>query len=274
VNRRHRFPLLGLLAIGVGVVLALLSSGCLWGVVRDAETGDPIVGAQITYTDFYGHSATTTTDGNGLFSFTEAHGPPPALGPVSFELTAVGYQPQTVARLVEYNDNPNATLDDLSTFAEAQGFAMTSAGMKISTIELLEVDFDKVEGPPSIPGAYANFSIKLRVYGAADPLNPSCEQDSGWRVLTSSNPAPVYPTGFDCIAPGKDFLASVVVTVERVWPSGGGWLSDYDISTATYGWETSTNSWQTVSIDSTDILAFHGEIRYKTSTIVPLRFEE
>jgi hypothetical protein len=71
------------------------------------------------------------------------------------------------------------------------------------------------------------------------------------------------------------------VIVERVWPSGGGWLADEDVSTTTIGWITSTNDWQEVELDSTDSsgpddadLEFHATVRYKTSTLVPLRCEE
>jgi hypothetical protein len=61
----------------------------------------------------------------------------------------------------------------------------------------------------------------------------------------------------------------------------GGWLADEDVSTTTTGWITSTNDWQEVDLDSTDTsgpddsdLEFHATVRYKTSTLVPLRCEE
>ena len=99
--------------------------------------------------------------------------------------------------------------------------------------------------------------------------------------LSFPHPAPAEPVGFGCVAPGKDLLASVTVIVERVWPSGGGWLADEDVSTTTTGWVTSTNDWQEVELDSTDSsgpddadLKFHATVRYKTSTLVPLRCEE
>jgi len=257
-----------------------MSSGCLWGMVRDAETGDPIAGAEISYTDMNGNSGTTTTVANGIYAFDQASVIVPAAGPVSFDVKAVGYRPQTAARLVEYNDS-NGSFANLSTFWEVQHFSMTSAGMKISNAELLEVDFDKVKAPPLIPGAYARFRLTLRAYGAADPVNPSCEQTSaphGPRLPSSS---PVEPVAFGCITPGKDLLVSVTVIVERAWPSRGGWLADEDVSTTTTGWITSTNDWQEVDLDSTDTsgpddsdLEFHATVRYKTSTLVPLRCEE
>jgi len=114
-----------------------------------------------------------------------------------------------------------------------------------------------------------------------DSRNPSCEQTSaphGPRLPSSS---PVEPVAFGCITPGKDLLVSVTVIVERAWPSRGGWLADEDVSTTTTGWITSTNDWQEVDLDSTDTsgpddsdLEFHATVRYKTSTLVPLRCEE
>ena len=280
MSSRKRRPHRYLLVIGLSALLALLSSGCLWGVVRDAETGEPIAGAEITYTDVNGNTGTTTADADGRYAFDQADVIVPAAGPVSFDVTAVGYQPQTAARLVEYNDS-NGSLANLSTFWEVQHFNMTSAGMKISTAELLEVDFDKVKAPPLMPGADAHFWLTIRVYGAADPVNPSCEQTSAPMGLVFPHPVPVEPVDFGCVTPGKDLLASVTVTVERIWPSGGGWVAEEDISTTTTGWITSTNDWQEVELDSTDSsgpddpdLEFHAIVRYRTTTLVPLRCDE
>jgi len=54
-----------------------------------------------------------------------------------------------------------------------------------------------------------------------------------------------------------------------------------DVSTTTTGWLTSTNDWQEIELDSTDTsvpddsdLEFHATLRFRTSTIVPLRYEE
>jgi hypothetical protein len=280
MNSRMRCRPLGLLVIGLSVLFALAASGCLWGIVKDAETGEPIVGAEVTYLDVNGATGTATTNANGIYAFDQATVPIPAAGPVSFNVKAVGYQPQTAARLVEYNDS-NGTLANLSSFWEVQHFNMTSAGMKISTAELVRVDFDEVKAPPSIPGAYADFRLTIKVYGAADPVNPSCEQTSAPMGLAFHHPVPVYPLGFGCVTPGRDLLVSVAVTVERVWPSGGGWLAEDDTSTTTTDWITSTSDWQEIELDSTDSsgpddsdLEFHATVRYRTSTIVPLRCEE
>jgi hypothetical protein len=40
----------------LGAAVAFLLSGCLWGFVTDADTGDPIGGATVSYTDSKGHT--------------------------------------------------------------------------------------------------------------------------------------------------------------------------------------------------------------------------
>jgi len=62
---------------------------------------------------------------------------------------------------------------------------------------------------------------------------------------------------------------------------GGGWLAEDDVSTATTGWGTSTDSWQSATLDSTDTsgpndadLEFGAKIRYRTLTLVPLGYEK
>jgi hypothetical protein len=277
-SRRRRY--LYLLVVGLSVLFALAGSGCLWGIVKDAETGEPIVGAEVTYLDVNGATGTTTTDANGIYAFDQATVPVPAAGPVSFDVKAVGYQPQTAARLVEYNDS-NGTLANLSSFWEVQHFNLTSAGMRLSNAELLEVDFDKLTLPP-VPGGSVAFSITIRTYGAGDPVNPACEQTSALMSTTSAHPPPVHPVDFGCVAPGRDMLVSVTVDVARGWMDSGGTVhQEEDRSTAITGWISSTAGWQEVQLDSTDTagpddldLEFHATVRYRYTTIVPLRCEE
>jgi hypothetical protein len=91
-----RRPLVVVLCIGV----ALLASGCMWGMVKDANTGAPIGGATVTYTDSTGATASTTTDGSGQYSFEQAGRPAP--GPVNLRVEASGYNPLT--QQVQYAD--------------------------------------------------------------------------------------------------------------------------------------------------------------------------
>jgi len=104
--------------------LALLGSSCVWGVVRDAETGAPLRGVQVTYTDRYGQTLSTTTDVNGIYAFDQAQQMTPARGQATLSVDAAGYDAYSETRLIEYNDNPNATLANMSTFWEAQGAAL------------------------------------------------------------------------------------------------------------------------------------------------------
>jgi len=94
-----RRPLVIILCVG----LALLASGCMWGMVRDATTGAPISGATVTYTDSTGTTASTTTDASGQYSFAEAYWPAP--GPVNVRAEASGYKPLTIQ--VQYDGNPS-----------------------------------------------------------------------------------------------------------------------------------------------------------------------
>ena len=65
-NRLHSlFFLISLLTVGA----ALLTTGCLWGVVTDATTGAPISGASVTYVDSNGNTGTATTNSKGLYAF-------------------------------------------------------------------------------------------------------------------------------------------------------------------------------------------------------------
>lgn len=121
-RRRFLYPLMALLTI----TTAFLASGCLWGFVRDADTGDGIAGATVSYTDANGNTDSTTTNANGLYAFDVATGPIPAVGSATFHLSAPGYESLTTTRSIQYNDNPGATLANLSSFWEIQSFELAS----------------------------------------------------------------------------------------------------------------------------------------------------
>jgi hypothetical protein len=90
----------GLLVLLFSIATAFLASGCLWGMVTDAETGAPVGGATISYADSAGQTGTTTTDANGMYSFDGSDEPVPAAGPVNFVVDAPGYEPATETRQV------------------------------------------------------------------------------------------------------------------------------------------------------------------------------
>ncbi len=274
---KSRKPLL-LAVLGLSMLLVLLGSGCMWGVVRDAETGDPIAGAQVTFIDANGHTGTTTTGADGRYVFDQASVPVPAAGPVTFEVSILGYQDLTAPRLVQYNDS-SGNLANLSSFWEVQNFSLAPAGMVISRAEVLEIDFDKVSVIPMFPNT-ADFEVKINTYRPSDPGNPVCEQTSGVMTLTSSHPAPIHLSDVNCIAAGKEFRVRVTVLVIRDFHDEGGWHHEADSSTALSEWLLSTASPQEIELDSTDTwgpddteLEFTATVEYRGSTLVPLSYQ-
>jgi hypothetical protein len=98
-------------ARGVGwmVVLAglgLLVTGCAWGVVTDAQTGEPVDGASVIYVDSRGAAGAKVVGDNGLYRFDATQGDRiPARGLATFIVLAPGYQTLVTKRDVEYDDN-------------------------------------------------------------------------------------------------------------------------------------------------------------------------
>ncbi len=121
VRSHIRYPFLLLFVAAT----ALFASGCLWGVVTDAETGAPLRGVNVTYVDSYGQTFSTTTDENGMYAFDQAKGPVPARGAANVTVDAAGYEPMTVAPLIEYNENPGASIANLSSFWEVQNLPVS-----------------------------------------------------------------------------------------------------------------------------------------------------
>jgi sugar lactone lactonase YvrE len=134
---KHARFLLTLPVLMLALVAALLASGCMWGVVRDAGSGAGIQGATVSYTDANGNTGSTTSTIGGLYFFNSTSGPIPAVGNVEFQVSAPGFATLTTDRTVLYNDNPNATLADLSTFWEVQSFDLAS-GSATGAIDTLK----------------------------------------------------------------------------------------------------------------------------------------
>jgi len=91
--------------------VALVLAGCVSGQVTDTVTGQPIVGATVTFHDAEGKVGTVTTGKDGLYSFDGVASPQPAAGRVRFEVSAPGYATLTVERDLRYDDNEEHTLD-------------------------------------------------------------------------------------------------------------------------------------------------------------------
>ena len=90
--------------------LVLVLAGCVSGQVTDAATGQPIVGATITFRDAVGITGTATTGEDGLYSLDGITSPQPAAGLVEFEVSAPGYATLRVGRDVQYDDNEGPTV--------------------------------------------------------------------------------------------------------------------------------------------------------------------
>jgi hypothetical protein len=103
-----------------GILIGALASGCMWGVVKDADTGKPLAGVTITLTDTQGQTLTTTSDANG--SSALALSAAPARGPVNFQVDSPGYQSITETRDILYDDNPNASFQNMQSFWDVQVF--------------------------------------------------------------------------------------------------------------------------------------------------------
>ena len=96
--------------------VALVLVGCVSGQVTDTVTGQPIVGATVTFRDAGGNVGTATTGEGGLYSFDGVTRPQPAAGRVRFEVSAPGYATLTVERYLRYDDNEEHTLGIESFF--------------------------------------------------------------------------------------------------------------------------------------------------------------
>jgi len=167
-----------LVAVLVVAGLALLVTSCAWGVVTDSQTGQAVPGAQVTFHDSEGGSGTASANEGGLYAFELQKGPIPARGVVTYEVTAPGYEPLTVQREVQYDDNAAGTW-------EIQDFALVPEGARY---------YNEVAG----------FSIVF-------PADWEIEEHPGsaWKVVTASSPAE---------GPDDPFLENLFVAVDELPP--------------------------------------------------------
>jgi hypothetical protein len=115
------------IAAMLSITTGLLACGCMWGHVRDAETGLEVSGATVSWVDAYGISNSMTTGltfAEGLYIFDCKVGKVPRYNPVTFHVTAPGYLPLVVQRQLEYDDNPDASFDDCSSFWAIEDFSL------------------------------------------------------------------------------------------------------------------------------------------------------
>jgi hypothetical protein len=265
-----------------GAAMALLTSGCLWGVVRDARTGAPVAGAHVLFscpcrtpTDNpwdsecsgggrVGVGWQATTDANGIYVIDTlplvSDCPPSSFWAGSMFTYKVGYRSADYSPLFDYIDNPNASLDDLHSFWEVQNFELVPA--RWGEVELVSFDISR---------SRVTHEAKYHVSVQAIPPSPvagGCSID-GTGYIVSSDPTPIEledPLG--CVFEGDE--VEVSVTLMLVIPH-----STEQESTASFNWTVpeGETDWLTVTLDSADAagpddpdLEFTATVRYRAVT--------
>jgi len=257
------------LLVVAAVVTAFLASGCLWGVVRDAQTGMPVAGAKVSFGcwcecpgypwPLCGHGA--TTDANGIYVMDMLPVAPFCLPndvaglDSHMTIEKVGYEVGDYYRpAFDCRDNPNASFDDLHSFWEVQNFELVPG--KWARVELLSFDISRAER--TNPASYVDVHL--------DDGDYSCGA-AGW-YITSPDPPPLrLEVPLDCTIKGGP--VEVTVTVEVF---GG---DERDISTAGFNWTVpeGETGWLTATLDSADAagpddsdLEFTAQLRYRALT--------
>jgi hypothetical protein len=96
------------LAAMLSITAGLLTCGCMWGHVYDAETGLDVPGATISWVDAQGNSGSMTTGlwwAPGLYAFC-GYDLIPHYNPITFTVTAPGYLPLVAHRNLSWDDGP------------------------------------------------------------------------------------------------------------------------------------------------------------------------
>ena len=150
----------------------VLSSSCMWGVVRDAETGVPIPGAGVHFIDSQFNTRITTTDANGVYIFPsdsrtdEDAESGPVAGMIHFTVSAPGFESLGDILSADFLDGPTA-------FTEVQDFELR----------------------PN-PGTYRNVAVGF-----------SMRLPSGWKAFPGGGDQDAFVA-----TEGKEFLTGCGVT--------------------------------------------------------------
>jgi hypothetical protein len=175
------------LLVGLGLML----TGCAWGVVTDAESGEPVEGASVIYVDSAGVANAKVTGAGGLYRFDVTEGDhAPARGPTTFIVLASGYQALIVQRDVAYDDNALGTW-------EVQSF-------KLSRIATPTATSTASATPTATPSATPTGTVSPTVTGT--PFTPT-------PTATPTSTATPTPTDTPTPTPTATATASVTPTV-------------------------------------------------------------
>lgn len=101
LGKRFRYPVLFVIFLAMAS-----SSGCMWGVVRDAETGVPVSGARVHIVDSQFNRRITTTDANGVYVFDQKAKPGPVPGTIHIAVGAPGFESVGDILSADFLDGP------------------------------------------------------------------------------------------------------------------------------------------------------------------------
>jgi len=278
----NRGRCLACLLVVAAVVTAFLASGCLWGVVRDAQTGMPVAGAEVSFscpceTPQYQYpqypypynmplpcGAGASTNANGIYVIDMLPVAPTCAANsflVGSHMTTGyddGFEGGSYTGVFDFRDNPNASFDDLRSFWEVQNFELVPSGF-----------------PPPAEVQLVSFDIsRARVTDIAHYL---VEIDAGrcndrWdEYITSTDPPSInleYPQLWGCPIDADQVEVRVTLKVHEA----GTPTSESDVSTAGFNWTVprGATGWTTATLDSADAagpddpdLEFTAQIRYR-----------
>jgi hypothetical protein len=96
----------------------------MWGIVRDAQTGAPIAGAEVHFIDSQFNSREAITDATGVYRFLPSSELGPVAGIVNVVVTAPGYEALGDTVTADFADNPGLCLINQPNSCEMQNFAI------------------------------------------------------------------------------------------------------------------------------------------------------
>lgn len=120
-----------------GLVALTLSSGCMWGIVRDANTGAPIPGASVHFIDSQYNVRFTTTDDNGFYIFvsdperSQDGRTGPVAGPVDIAVGAPGFETLGDVRAVDFLDSALTEVQDFELRPDPQTYRNVAFGFSV-----------------------------------------------------------------------------------------------------------------------------------------------
>jgi hypothetical protein len=97
------------LAAMLSIITGLLTCGCMWGHVRDANTGLDVPGATVSWVDPQGNAGAEMTGlwwAPGLYAFCYDYYSAPH-NPVTFTVVAPGYLPLVAQRNLLWDEGPH-----------------------------------------------------------------------------------------------------------------------------------------------------------------------